>query len=51
MVQKFQDVFRIKLSADPPAKVWPLVITHADKARPLGYTIRCHPPQQRDFIV
>ena len=51
LLEKYRDVFRIKLSADPPAKVPPLVITRSDSAKPYRSPQRRYAPTQRDFIV
>ena len=51
LLRKYRDVFRIKLSADPPAKVPPLVITRSDNAKPYRSLQRQYAPSQSDFII
>ena len=51
LLEKYRDVFRIKLCADPPAKVPPLVITRSDNAKPYRSPQRRYAPIQRDFII
>lgn len=47
---KFCDIFRLKLAADPPAKVTPLSIKPIFTARPYRSPQRRYATQQRDFI-
>ena len=51
LLNKYRDVFRIKLGADPPAKVAPLLITRSDKAKPFRSPQRRYAPTQREFII
>ena len=51
MLEKYRDVFRIKLCADPPAKVPPLVITLSNNPKPYRSPQRRYAPTQREFIV
>lgn len=50
MLYKFREVFRIKLGADPPAKVAPLAVQPISTARPYRSPQRRYAPNQRDFI-
>ena len=50
MLKKYRDVFRIKLSNDPPARVDPLTITPIPNAKPYRSPQRRYAPHQRKFI-
>jgi hypothetical protein len=45
-----KDVFRLKLGADPPANVKPLVIKLRDDAEPVRMLARKHAPPQLKFM-
>ncbi len=51
LLNKYRDVFRIKLGPDTPAKVAPLVITRSDNAKPFSSPPRRYAPAQRKFII
>jgi hypothetical protein len=46
LVTECKDVFRLKLSADPPANVKPLVIKLRDGAEPVRMSARKYAPKQ-----
>jgi hypothetical protein len=49
-VTECKDVFRLKLGADPPANVKPLVIKLRDGAEPVRMSARKHAPPQLKFL-
>jgi hypothetical protein len=49
-VTECKDVFRLKLGADPPANVKPLVINLRDGAEPVRMSARKYAPPQLKFI-
>lgn len=51
ILEKYRDVFRIKLSSDQPAKVAPLVITLAENSKPYRSPQRRYGTIQRKFII
>jgi hypothetical protein len=50
LVTECKDVFRIKLGADPPANVKPLVIKLRDGAEPVRMSARKYAPPQLKFM-
>jgi Reverse transcriptase (RNA-dependent DNA polymerase) len=50
LVTKCKDVFRLKLGADPPANVKPLVIKLRDDAEPVRISDRKYAPPQLKFM-
>jgi hypothetical protein len=50
LVTEFKDVFRLKLGADPPANVKPLVIRLRDSAEPVRMSARKYAPPQPKFM-
>ena len=50
LLQKYRDIFRIKLGADPPARVEPLKIECVAGARPFKTPQRRYAPVQTAFI-
>ncbi len=51
LLDRYRDVFRIKLGPDPPAKVAPLVISRTENAKPFRSPQRRYAPLQREFII
>jgi hypothetical protein len=49
-VTEGKDVFRLKLGADPPANVKPLVIKLRDGAEPVRMSARKYAPPQLKFM-
>jgi hypothetical protein len=50
LVTEFKDVFRLKLGADPPANVKPLVIKLHDGAEPVRMSARKYAPPHLKFM-
>jgi hypothetical protein len=50
LVTERKDVFRLKLGADPPANVKPLVIKLRDGAEPVRMSARNYAPPQLNFM-
>jgi hypothetical protein len=50
LVTECKDVFRLKLGADPPANVKPLVIKLRDCAEPVRMSARKYVPPQLKFM-
>jgi hypothetical protein len=50
LVTKCKDVFRLKLGADPPANVKPLIIKLRDNAKSLRMSARKYAPPQLNFM-
>jgi hypothetical protein len=50
LVTECKDVFRLKLGADTPANVKPLVIKLRDGAEPVRMSARKYAPPQRNFM-
>jgi hypothetical protein len=50
LVTECMDVFRLKLDADPPANVAPLVIKLRDSAEPVRMSARKYAPPQLKFM-
>jgi hypothetical protein len=50
LVTEYKDVFRLKLGADPPANVKPLVIKLRDGAEPVQMSARKNAPPQLNFM-
>jgi hypothetical protein len=50
LVTEYKDVFRLKLGADPPANVKPLVIKLRDYAEPARMSARKYAPPQLKFM-
>jgi hypothetical protein len=50
LVTKCKEVFRLKLGADPPANVKPLVIKLRDGAEPVRMSARKYAPPQPKFM-
>jgi hypothetical protein len=50
LVTECKDVFRLKLGADPPANVKPLVIKLRDGAEPVQMSARKYAPPQLKFM-
>jgi hypothetical protein len=50
LVTECKDVFRLKLGADPPANVKPLVIKLRDGAEPVRMSARKYLPSQLNFV-
>jgi hypothetical protein len=50
LVTECKDVFRLKLGADPPANVKPLVIKLRDRAEPVRMSARKYAPPQLKFM-
>jgi hypothetical protein len=50
LMTECKDVFRLKLGADPPANVKPLVITLRDGAEPMRMSARKYAPPQLKFM-
>jgi hypothetical protein len=50
LVTEWKDVFRLKLGADPPANVKPLVIKLRDGAEPVLMSARKYAPPQLKFM-
>lgn len=51
MLNKYLDIMRVRLCADPPAKVAPLQIQLKQGARPYRATQRRYAPKQRQFLI
>jgi hypothetical protein len=49
-VTECKDVFRLKLGADPPANVKPLVVKLRDGAEPVRMSARKYAPPQLKFM-
>jgi hypothetical protein len=50
LLTECKDVFKLKLGADPPANVKPLVITLRDGAEPVRMSARKYAPPQLNFM-
>jgi hypothetical protein len=50
LTQEFADIWNISLTAGPPAKLSPLVITLKDDAVPVRVRLRRYSQEQRDFL-
>jgi hypothetical protein len=50
LVTECKEVFRLKLGADPPANVKPLVIKLRDGAEPVRMSARKYAPPQLKFM-
>jgi hypothetical protein len=51
LVSEYEDVFRLKLGADPPADVKPLVIKLKENVDPTRISARNYSPPQLDFFA
>lgn len=51
LLQKYRDIFRIKLGNDPPAKLPALSITPTPDSKPFRSLQRRYAPQQKEFII